>query len=275
MSEETDSVELRDSNVDGLQGKEKAYADDAEVPAVNAGLKEPKNHIKRKSIVIVIVAVVAAFLIGASVCFAIVYPIMNSRISSLDSELDRSNAQRAKLQSELDQIFATQDGGDRNSASSDTSDMQHGGKIGDTLENNGIRMKLDSTGDQATISYDTCGKGCSNGIYAPKAPDANSKYWVANVEITNTGRKPIDISCSYPLDIKALNSSGQEFSHIEDIGGMQGNPECNAQLQPGMTSKVSYPFMVPANANIVGLKWQGIDTDNLGSNTEYEYFKLS
>lgn len=133
------------------------------------------------------------------------------------------------------------------------------GKVGDVKENAGIRMKLVSSGDVETIGYDTCGEGCSNGIYAAKQPDSGTKYWVANVEITNTGKQPIDISCSYPVAISALDSSQQQYSPIENLYQVQGNPACNADLQPGMTSKVSYPFQIPSDTHIVGFSWYGVD----------------
>ena len=145
------------------------------------------------------------------------------------------------------------------------------GKVGDVRENTGIRMKLVSFGDVATIGYDTCGEGCSNGIYAAKQPDNGTKYWVANVEITNTSKQPIDISCSYPVAISALDSSQQQYSPIENLYQVQGNPACNADLQPGMTSKVSYPFQIPSDTHIVGISWYGVDL-NASTAPEPNYF---
>lgn len=52
-----------------------------------------------------------------------------------------------------------------------------------------------SVGYQATVSYDTGVGSNISGVYAPKSPGANAKYWVANVTVTGLGQKPIDISC--------------------------------------------------------------------------------
>lgn len=204
--------------------------------------------------------------------FAVVYPGSHSRIAALNAEVEDLQDQRFKLQSQLDTLETGQNPDGEQSGKK--ADMKDAGKVGDTIENNGIKMKLDAVDGPQTLNYDTGTGGNISDEYAPKSPDAGTKYWVANVEITNTGKKPIDISCGYPLDVKALNDGGQEFAPMKEIFKVQGNPECNAQLQPGMTSKVVYPFMVPSDTDIVGLKWQGIDVDNLGANKQYDYFKL-
>lgn len=144
-------------------------------------------------------------------------------------------------------------------------------KIGETVENDGIRMKLASASDQPSIAYDSCGDGCSNHEYAQRAADQNAKYWVVTTEITNTGKEPVDLTCSYPLEISAFNSANQEYTPIEHLYQVQGNPECNAQLQPGFTSQMIYPFMVPSGAKMIGLSWRPVHLD-ASYQTEYSYF---
>ncbi|WP_297302160.1 hypothetical protein [uncultured Bifidobacterium sp.] len=143
--------------------------------------------------------------------------------------------------------------------------------IGETVENDGIRMKLVSASDQPNINYDTCGDGCSNHEYAPKAADPNAKYWVVTTEITNTGKEPIDLTCSYPVEINAYNSENQKYTSIKDLYQVQGNPECNTQLQPGFSSAMTYPFQVPSSATMIGLSWKPVHL-NEESQPEYSYF---
>ena len=143
--------------------------------------------------------------------------------------------------------------------------------IGETVENDGIRMKLVSASDQPSISYDTCGDNCNYFKYAPKPADPNTKYWVVTTEITNTGKEPIDLTCSYPVEINAYNSENQKYTSIKDLYQVQGNPECNTQLQPGFSSAMTYPFQVPSSATMIGLSWKPVHL-NEESQPEYSYF---
>lgn len=133
------------------------------------------------------------------------------------------------------------------------------GKIGDTLESAGIQMKLIKAADASTINYDTCGGSCSNGEYAPKKPDKGTKYWVANVEITNNSKNPIYLTCDEPLKIIAVNTDNQHYTPIDDLYKVKENPECNTQLQPGLSSKMSYVFAIPTDTTIIGIVFSGVD----------------
>ncbi|MBT1180857.1 hypothetical protein JS531_02485 [Bifidobacterium sp. CP2] len=124
--------------------------------------------------------------------------------------------------------------------------------------NGGIEMKVLEASEQATISYDTCGDGCSNHEYAPKSPDTNTKYWVVKVEVKNNTSSPLDITCGYPYEIVAFNSKSQQYTPIRSLYQVEGNPECNAQLQPGLTSTVTYPFQTPADATMVGIGFRDV-----------------
>lgn len=143
--------------------------------------------------------------------------------------------------------------------------------IGETVENDGIRMKLVSASDQPSISYDTCGDNCNYFKYAPKPADPNTKYWVVTTEITNTGKEPIDLTCSDPVEINAYNSKNQRYTPIEQLGQVEGNPKCNAKLQPGLSSAMTYPFLVPSSAAMIGLSWKPVHLD-VERQTEYSYF---
>lgn len=142
------------------------------------------------------------------------------------------------------------------------------------MTNGGIDMKLISAGEQPTISYDTCGDRCSNGSYAPKSPDTDTKYWVAVVEVKNNTKQPLDITCSYPYDIKALNSDNQQYTPIDNLYNVEGNPECNAELQPGLSTQVTYPFQVPLDVKMVIIAFRDVGDLTAGEGGEDEYSYL-
>ena len=127
-------------------------------------------------------------------------PIINqqqSDIQDLNTSLDSVKAQLADANEKLNPQEDSNDTGSNTDASG----------TGETAASGGVEMKVLEAGEQPTISFDTCGDGCSNGQYGPKTPDANTKYWVAKVEVTNNTSSPMDITCSYPYEIVALRNT--------------------------------------------------------------------
>ncbi len=170
-------------------------------------------------------------------------------IERLDTSL---NSVKAQLEAALGRDAGQGAGGD-SGTSGDTE-----GRPNEEISNGGITMKLLESGEKPSISFDSCGDGCSNGKFAPKNPDADTKFWVATVEVTNNTKKPLDITCGYPYEIIALNSDNQQYTPIDDLYDVEGNPACNAELQPGTKTKVTYPFQVPLNAKMIGLAFRDI-----------------
>ncbi|MCI1978447.1 MAG: hypothetical protein LKJ44_01825 [Bifidobacteriaceae bacterium] len=237
----------------------------------------PQQKVTKKLDVKVLFIVLAALFACSTIFMGIRYVHASQHIDALDQQVDDLTADKKRLQGELSGTAPDQE--DDSSGSTDDNDTDTDGdsseedgegKIGDTLESAGIQMKLTKAADASSISYDTCGDSCSNGKYAPKKPDKGTKYWVANVEITNNSKAPIDITCGYPLKIEAVNTDNQHYTPIDDLYQVQGNPECNAELQPGLSSKMSYVFAIPSKTTIAGIAFSGID-ENLDEG-EQRYF---
>lgn len=224
--------------------------------------------LKRHVFILLIVGIVAALLIGyfggrlsiVERANAVISQ-KNARIEDLKTSLDSVKKQLTDAQSRLDPSGDDDD--------SDSAGIQQG-SIGQTVTNGGIDMKLISAGEQPTISFDTCGDTCSDGTYAPKSPDANTKYWVATVEVKNNTKQPLDITCSYPYDIKALNSDNQQYTPIDNLYNVEGNPECNAELQPGLSTQVTYPFQVPLDVKMVAIAFRDVGDILSGESGEEE-----
>ena len=94
---------------------------------------------------------------------------------------------------------------------------------------------------------------------------------VFKVEVTNNTSSPMDITCSYPYEIVALNSKNQKYTPIKNLYQVEGNPECNAQLQPGLTSTVTYPFQVPLDAKMVAIAFRDVGDVYSGTGGEDNY----
>lgn len=138
--------------------------------------------------------------------------------------------------------------------------------IGETQTNGTLEMTLKSVEEIASVPQ------VWNGQQPDLTPADGTKFISVNVDLTNNGKEPVDITCSYVVDIRLVNPDNQQYTPIDDLFKIPGNPECNAELQPGLTSSVNYVFNVPSDANIVGVLWR--DVTDLWADTEYTAFML-
>lgn len=183
-------------------------------------------------------------------------------VASKDAEIEKLDISVNSLKEQLESALQRENEQDGRNEQNEPADSDGPGntegKPNEDVSNGGITMKLLESGEKPTISFDSCGHGCSNGKFAPKNPDADTKFWVVTVEVTNNTKKPLDITCGYPYEIVALNSDNQQYTPIDDLYDVEGNPECNAGLQPGTKTKVTYPFQVPLNAKMVGIAFRDV-----------------
>jgi len=93
------------------------------------------------------------------------------------------------------------------------------------------------------------------------APQGGSYVYV-DAKVTNETSEGLDLTCGYPMEVKLLDASGRRFDPVEGLDLLKGNPECNAQLQPGFTDKMIYVFLVPPGAKAVAFRFARV-TPNL------------
>lgn len=133
--------------------------------------------------------------------------------------------------------------------------------IGDVAINGGIQIKIISAVASPTVTLNTSRyrSGTGSETYENVPAQAGGKYVVVEAMVTNNGKAPIDLTCSYPIDFKVVNSSSQVYSPIPELYNIKGNPECNAQLQPGFESQMNWAFLVPAASTIDGATFREVD----------------
>ena len=123
--------------------------------------------------------------------------------------------------------------------------------VGDTTTNKTLALKFDKYEEPATISYDETGAR----RYQAKQPEEGMKWVAATMTVTNNGKHSIDLTCSLPVTIKAVDSQSREFDPIQSLYGVQGNPQCDSQTQPGQSKTVTYVFSVAKDSQIRGFGW--------------------
>lgn len=230
--------------------------------------------IRNNRITAIIAAAVALVLgagMGGAVGWGLTQQHANSIIAAKNEEIDSNARAIENLQTTVNSLQMQLAYAQTEEETDDTwGSGVKTGKLNEWVTSGGIDMKVTEVGEQPTISFDTCGDGCSNGEYAPKKPDENTKYWVAHVEVTNNGKKPINITCSYPYEIVAVNSDNQQYTPIDNIYDVEGNPMCT-ELQPGMSTKVTYPFQVPLSAKMVAIAFRDVGDFTSGNRGEDDY----
>ena len=60
------------------------------------------------------------------------------------------------------------------------------------------------------------------------------------------------------VDAKLVDDAGRKFDPIESLDQIQGNPECNALLQPGFTDQMTWVYLVPPDAHITTFQFSDV-----------------
>jgi hypothetical protein len=126
--------------------------------------------------------------------------------------------------------------------------------VGDRIEAPGFVMTIQKLrrADTIEVNKTMYESGSGYETWTQQKPARGGTYVVLDTLIKNNSTESMDLTCSFPVDIKVFNESFQEYDPAQSLSEMRGNPECNAQLQPGFASKMTYAFMVPKSSKIIG-----------------------
>ncbi|WP_405578328.1 hypothetical protein [Streptomyces sp. NBC_01092] len=113
-------------------------------------------------------------------------------------------------------------------------------KVGDEASNAGATVKITKVveGDSITLAG------------ATKKAGAGAKYITLKTVVTNDGTSSMDLTCSLPIVNALIDDQARRFDTIDDLYDVAGNPECNAQLQPGFKDEMQFVYRVPDDATI-------------------------
>ncbi|MDK6906642.1 hypothetical protein ACYATL_06550 [Actinotignum timonense] len=145
--------------------------------------------------------------------------------------------------------------------------------VGDTLKNGAVKLTLLEVSETDHLEIvDGMNKA------GTRQPDAGGKFFLAKAKVENVGKTSMDLTCSLPVKIKAFSAKSQEFDQVDELYKIAGNPECNDLMQPGFAKEITYAFMVPSDAEIIGVfftdPW-GDERDNPGIFTLNDNYTLS
>lgn len=117
--------------------------------------------------------------------------------------------------------------------------------IGEAVTNGGAKITVNSVTSTPTISSRP---GMIRGEFAPKDARAGGQFIVVDATVENVGKVSMDLTCGYPIANKLIDDEKRQFDTIEDLHRVEGNPECNAGLQPGFSSEMKWIYEIPTTA---------------------------
>jgi hypothetical protein len=126
--------------------------------------------------------------------------------------------------------------------------------IGERVKAPGFVMTIQEVRNQATLKVNETMYESGSGYetWTPRKPAPGGRFVVLDTFVKNASTESMDLTCAFPIDIRVFSTTSQEFDPVDNLYEMRDNPECNAKLQPGFGSEVTYAFMVPKKAEIIG-----------------------
>jgi hypothetical protein len=142
-------------------------------------------------------------------------------------------------------------------------------QVGQPFTNLGITATVTSaeTAESIALNESNSRPGSGYETYTDTPAGPGAKYEVIKTHIVNNAKTSLDLTCSLPIKTLLIDDQGRQFDPIQNLYKVQGNPECNTQLQPGFDSDMTWPYRVPAATHVVS--WEFTDTTDfstIGSN---------
>jgi predicted component of type VI protein secretion system len=137
--------------------------------------------------------------------------------------------------------------------------------VGQSVSNEGITLTVTEAHgvDSIQMNESNFRPGSGYEKYTRKTPDAGGRFVAVTAQVVNNAKVSLDLTCSLPINTKLVDSQQRNFDPIDDLYKLKGNPECNDQLQPGFEADMTWVYLVPTSASIVG--WGFEDTTDLSN----------
>jgi hypothetical protein len=148
-------------------------------------------------------------------------------------------------------------------------------KVGDQVSNRGITLTVTAARAVDSVDVNETGSRPGSGYekYTKKLPDAGGRFVMVQAHIINNAKVSLDLTCGLPITTKLVDAQQRNFDAIDDLYKIKGNPECNHQLQPGFESDMTWVYMVPISASVIG--WAFQDTTALNGLGDYSTVAFS
>lgn len=117
--------------------------------------------------------------------------------------------------------------------------------VGDRVANGSAAITVRSVEAVNNISF---AKQSYRDVFETKTARAGGQFVVVHTTVENIGTKSMDLTCGYPIANALVDVQTRSFDTIDDLYRVEGNPECNDNLQPGFTAEMAYVYEIPIAA---------------------------
>lgn len=146
--------------------------------------------------------------------------------------------------------------------------------IGQTVINRGITLTVTEAHavDSIQMNESNFRPGSGYEKYTKTTPKAGGRFVAVTAHVVNNAKVSLDLTCSLPISTKLVDSEQRNFDPIDDLYKLKGNPECNDNLQPGSDADMTWVYLVPETASIIGWGFQDTtDFSNIGDFTTVRF----
>lgn len=141
--------------------------------------------------------------------------------------------------------------------------------VGQTVSNRGITLTVTKAHSVNSIEMNESNFRPGSGYekYTATLPKAGGRFIAVTAHVVNNATVSLDLTCSLPINTKLVDSQQRNFDAIDDLYKIKGNPECNEQLQPGFEADMTWVYLVPQTASVVG--WGFQDTTDFSDAADF------
>ncbi|WP_298795940.1 hypothetical protein [uncultured Pseudonocardia sp.] len=140
-------------------------------------------------------------------------------------------------------------------------------QVGQAVTNRGITLTVKEARavDSIQMNESSFRPGSGYEKYTKTMPKAGGRFVMVKAHVVNNAQVSLDLTCGLPISTKLIDSQQRNFDAIDDLYKLKGNPECNDQLQPGFEADMTWVYLVPTSASVIGWGFQdSTDLSGLG-----------
>lgn len=182
---------------------------------------------------------------------------------------DESSAAAATVTRTVTVTVPAGSGSPTTTVSTSSAAAQSANGVGQTFANRGATVTVVEVTAASSIRLNQSNfrPDSPNAVFTDTPARAGARYIVVRTHIVNNAKVSMDLTCSLPINTGLLDDRGRRFDSIDDLYKIEGNPECNSQLQPGFEDDMTWVYELPATATAVTWAFEELtDPSTLGTN---------
>lgn len=129
--------------------------------------------------------------------------------------------------------------------------------IGQPFVSGGITLVVNEAFRVPSLKYERAVN--QHEVGEPVPPPPGGEFVVVKTTVTNNASEALDLTCSYDVATKLVDVAGKRYDAVDDLAWvLPNNPECNASLNPGFSSSMTWAYAVSQGTAIRGLSFQDV-----------------